>query len=165
MSDRAPRRGNLLDLFFVFLLLFCLLGAFFRRQSLQSLTPNDAREPLVAVLLLKASDPRMAESLTEGEAVYRASGEHFGTLIAVAVRPCRLSMIEDGAAVEGTWDPSLFCDLYLTVRFLGTKTGDRVLHGGSQPLSVGERITLYTERAELSGLIARIGSDGGKLAE
>jgi len=156
MSERASRRGNPLDLFLVFLILFSVLGAFFRWYSLRQIQAEETDDVLVAEIVLRDADPHVAECLTVGERVWRASGEYFGELIEVAIRPSRITRVEGGVSVEGEWDPRLRCDLYLSVRFSGRAARGRILHGGTQPLSVGQNMTLYTERAELRSLIVKL---------
>ena len=158
MSEKKAGRGNLLDLFLIFLLLFSLLGALFRWDSLRQSNGGES-ERLLAVLVLRAVDPCIAECLREGEGGYRVSGEYFGELVAKAIRPSGVTCIEDGVWVEGEWDSSLFCDLYLTFSFLGRRVGSRVLHSGTQPLSVGQSITLYTERAELHATVVSLAAE------
>ena len=143
MSEKTVKRGNLLDLFLIFLLLFSLLGALFRWDSLRHSSSKEQSERLLAVLILRTVDPHVAECLSEGEGVYRASGEYFGELVKKETRPAGVMCIEDGVLVEGEWDASLFCDLYLTFSFSGGRVGDRTLHKGTQPLSrFGERLFL-----------------------
>ena len=100
-----------------------------------------------------------------GERLYSDTGEYFGELIEVVLRPAEIVLIRDGAIVEGEWEPSLRCDLFLTVRFSGTQTGGRVLHGARVPLSVGERLTFYSERAQIAATILSMSPETEKNAD
>ena len=156
MKKGSNKRGNIFDLFLIFLFVFCVLGVFFRWFSLRQKTPADPSALITAQLVVRGVDPRMVDSLTVGERLYSNAGDDFGELVEVSLRPAKIELLRDGTAVEGEWDPALRCDLFLTVRFLGTQTGGRVLHGARIPLSVGQHLTCYSERAEISAVILSI---------
>lgn len=156
MKQKKAMRGSLLDLFLVFLLLFCVLGAFLRRQSLRRDEEINTVTELHAEMLLHAVDPRMIGALSPGETLYRESGEAFGVLVSVEQGPTPITLTENGVSITGEWDESICCDLRLTVAFFGVETSERVLHGGTHPLSVGQSVICYGERAALQLKILRI---------
>lgn len=162
MKQKKGARGSLLDLFLIFLFLFCLLGVLFRRETLRRDEKVDGTTELLAVMEVSAIDPRMLDALSEGELLYRDSGEPFGVLIAIDASPTSITLIENGVAITGEWDPSVRCDLRLTVSFFGTEKEGRVLHGGTRPLSVGQSLTCYSERAALQLRILQFSSISSK---
>ena len=155
MKQKKGTRGSLLDLFLIFLFLFCIFGAFLRHQSLHRDEEINAITELRAEMLLHAVDPRMIDALSPGETLYRESGEVFGVLVSVEQSATPIPLIENGVSFTGEWDKSICCDLRLTVVFSGVEADGRVLHSGTRPLSVGQNVSCYSERAVLQLKIIR----------
>lgn len=155
MRQKKGTRGSLLDLFLIFLLLFCIFGTFLRHQSLHRDEEVNAITELRVEMLLQAVDPRMVGALSPGETLYRDSGEAFGVLVSIEQSATPITLIENGASVTGEWDERICCDLRLTVAFSGVEIDGRVLHSGTRPLSVGQSVICYSERAALQLKILR----------
>lgn len=144
------KRGSILDLFLIFLLLLCLVGGLLRWRDLRTRGDSVATSPYLVTAVAHQVDPQVADCISVGELLYTESGMYFGRVTAMESSPTRVSLLSDGAYTEGSWDADWFVDLWLEVEIEATDGKQGILHNGRTPYALSERITLYSERTALS---------------
>lgn len=143
------KRGSILDLFLIFLFLLCIVGGLLRRQELRTRDVLVATAPYTLTVVTAEIDPRVAECIAVGEAVYTESGELFGRVTAKTLLDAEVSLLSDGEYLRGAWDASLFVDLSLEIEIEAAQNDRGLLWNATTPLSLGETLTLYSERTAL----------------
>lgn len=148
MEERGMRRGSILDLFLVFLLLLCILGAVLRweRQSRDRDLPLEQyRLTLQTVELARES----ADCLAVGDTLYAESGEPIGEVISLELMPARVTVPSLGAYYQGEWPLSERCVLRFDVAVSGRMRDGVLLYLGRTPMAVGTPQQLFSERVRL----------------
>ena len=148
MEERGARRGSILDLFLVFLLLLAILSAVLRweRQSRESDMPL---EKYLLTLETAELARESADCISVGERVYTPSGELLGEVTALEYLPVQITLASVGRYYRGEWPISERCVLRVEVTVLGRMRDGVLLHGGRVPLAVGTPQQLFSERAQL----------------
>lgn len=143
------RRGNALDLFFILLLVFSLLGVIGRLGE----TGSAVYEESEAIMLVRveASDAALFECLSLGEPLYLASGEYYGEVAAIDSAPAKITLLEDGVFLLGEWDEDGPRDYLISVKTKGAWKGSSFFRSERDILLVGAQVTLYGERAVIKG--------------
>ena len=149
-ADAGERRGSILDLFFIFLFLLCIVGALLRWQELHRENTDIVLERFLLTAESEAVDARISECLTEGEILYTASGELFGKVRAVEAKPVQVTLLADGTYYSGSWDAEKRCRIEVEIEVEGVKNGEVLLRNGRIPLTVGQSVSLYSERTALT---------------
>ena len=143
------RKGSVLDLCVVLLLLLCVAGLLFRWQYLRSREGDDGTESIILTLESETIDPLAIESLSVGELMYQGSGEPLGQILSLSVNEVEAEVLSNGVYYVGVWDRERLCRLRVTVLCEGSILD----HGGIRVagilLSTGESVQLFTSRAAL----------------
>ena len=143
------RRFGLLDAFILAVLLLSAVGLVLRAQMLHV---QDTDEVAATVRLeARSIPPEIADCLSRGERLYTADGTVFGTVEAVERNPSRVQLVSGGATYTG--EDAERIDFAVTVTVLGSASEGVLLRNGRYAVLVGETVTLYGERIELSWLI------------
>ena len=154
---KVRRRGSILDLFLIFLLLLSLLGAAMRYRELHR---GDFGAPLAEYKLtvrLQSVDPHLSDCIAVDDAVYTAAGELYGRVSDIRVLPAQVGLFSEGDFVLGEWDMKVRCDLEVDIVFEGAESAGRVLWKGTGACFAGQSTALYTRRALLKGRILQVG--------
>lgn len=148
-SEQKRRRGSILDLVLIFLLILSVLGIAFRWQQLKGMTAQVQYKEYRLSGQIRSLDPAVLECITDGEALYNASGEYFGQIGSVRATPSRVRLFSNGVYQEAEWDPEQQIDLAVEILFDGTERDGRILWRGRGEVMVGQALTLYSEYATL----------------
>ena len=147
--DESIRQGSILDLFLFFLILFLILGIVFRWKTLRDMQQNSELVSCYAIATMEGVDPHVGTCMKEGERIYTASGEPWGWIRTIETRPSPISLIANGQQINGIWDETVKCDLFLQLEFLGSEDDETVLWNATHTISVGQVMNLYSERCAL----------------
>ena len=158
MEERGARRGSILDLFLIVLLLVAVLGSVLRweRQN------REIHQPLEQYRLILESVEMARESadcLAVGDILYTASGEAFGEVRVLEYLPARVTLISLGRYYRGEWPMSERCVLHVEVAVSGRMRDGVFLLGGRTPLAVGASQTLFSDRMQLKARVFDVTSD------
>lgn len=143
------KKGSILDLFLIFLLLLCIVGGLLRLRELRVQNAPVTTAPHTLTVAVARIDPRATDCIAVGELVYSESGELFGRVTAKETLPAKVTLLHEDAYVQGSWDAEIFVELRLSVEVDAVQSGRMLLHHATTPLSVGESFTICTERTEL----------------
>ena len=149
------RNGNLLDLLILLLIGFgilCGVGRFLETRA-HSVGTEDVATVSLRIL---ATEAHLPSCITEGEDVFLTSGERFGEIVAVRAAPARVETEADGDMLVGTWETGEFWDVDVLLRVGGSVGTNGFLRDGRYAILVGQRLSLYTERAYLYGTVKDI---------
>ena len=148
------RRGNVLDLFLILLLVFSILGVIARYREVGMTV--DASTEGELVLRVESTDAALSECLTVGEELYLVSGAYYGELVGIESARARISLLEGGSFFEGEWDENGPREFTLTVKVMGSVKSGVFYHLQREALLVGSTLTLYGERAVIGGKIIAV---------
>ena len=106
-------------------------------------------------MIWKNVDLRTATEVEVGELLYAPSGETFGRVISVDVRPSVVELQKDGRIhrVESLERR----DVQIRVVVSGRESDGQILSLGGDALMIGQARLLYSETAEMALSIASIG--------
>ena len=149
-ASRNRRNGSILDLFLIFLFLLCILGLLLRWHETQGEESNLSLSPYTLSVQMSGVSPGTVDCVEEGDALYTASGELFGYVREVLAEPAAVTLIADGEAWSGAWDPSILNDLTMEIEVMGVWREDVLLHGGRMPIAVGQTLSLRSEAVAFS---------------
>ncbi len=151
MKQTEKRRLTVPDVFFIFLLLLCLIGSLLRIFTAQK--KSDVEEPITLHVLLSACPAQMTACLSLGEPVYTASGEPFGEIMGIEKRPAQVTILSNGYYYTGEWESELRVDLHLMIAVQAQRTDHGILCSGSR-LAIGSTLPqLYTKRSGFCGTL------------
>lgn len=145
------RRLNRTDRFLILILLSCIIGIALRVWELNGASKAD--QTLILEAEWRGVDVRTADCLSEGDLLYTAGGELYGSVRRIVIAPAEIKIAEGGVVFRGEAPIEEKCDVRVAVVFEGTERGGTFLHGGAVPVAVGERLLLYSDRCELSLLV------------
>ncbi len=152
----AKRRAGFLDLFLIFLIFFGVLGILLRWHTVRQSAEMETKQEFTISAILVGVDPRVSECIGTADTLYTLSGERLGQINSLETRPSAILLVQNGECYRGEWDHTLRCDILVDFSVLGELHEGRLLYGGRMPLSIGQNLVLYTERAELRLCILRI---------
>ncbi len=158
MEKRSDKRGSILDLFLVFLLLLCLLGVLLRWDGLR----RETGEGLSAHVLRMESGVIYRESadcLSAGETLYTASGEAVGEVRSIRILPAPITLQSLGRYYRGEWPIERRCILEIELSVTGRMRDGVLLLDGRVPLAVGSEQTLFSSATQLSLRLLQYGAD------
>lgn len=155
MEEREARRGSILDLFLVVLLLLAVLGALLRweRQSRERGLPLEQYRLTLETLELARES---ADCLAVGDVLYTASGEKIGEVVALELLPVRLTVSSLGSYYRGEWPLSERCRLRLDVAVSGRVRDGVLLYMGRTPMAIGTPQELFSERVRLQTRVVEV---------
>ncbi len=142
------KKWNLFDVIVILFVLLCLLGVSLRWQARGALHREEVRVDYTVLFEISSLRHEVADCILEGDLLYTASGEVFGTLHTKEVYPAHLRMETEMGSFEGEEQDRL-CDLRLFVTVRGVRTEEHFLWDGRHALLRGEAWTLYTRRATI----------------
>ncbi|MBE6552862.1 MAG: DUF4330 family protein [Ruminococcaceae bacterium] len=145
----GKRKAGFLDLLLLLLILFAALGIFLRWNSIRSASEGEGTEEYHVSAVVVGVDPRVFATIGAGETLYTVSGDAFGKIIFLEKRPSEMVLVQNGVCYRGEGDPALRCDILIELSIFGNEREGRLLRDGRTVLSIGQNLTLYTERAEL----------------
>ena len=155
-EKRNERRGSILDLVLVFLLILSVLGIAFRLQQIKGLSTEQSYKEYQLVGHTGTVHPDFLRCIEGGDALYTAAGEYFGYLRAVRATPTRVTLFSEGKYTSAEWDLWKKNDLYVEVIFEGLEREGRILWNGRSDVMIGQTITLYSEYAVLHVMIESV---------
>ncbi|MBQ2734825.1 MAG: DUF4330 family protein [Clostridia bacterium] len=156
-TKKSTRKGSILDLFLIFLLIFSILGIVLRYREMKQLSAKNEMREYVVLAVMEAIDPHVVECLQIGEELFTAAGEKWGRVASISRSPAKASLISDGKIVPGVWDGDRKCDLLVEIVFEGSENGGVVLQNGKAAILVGQNWTLYSERTVLLLRFLKVG--------
>ena len=134
----------------IFLFLLCILGLLLRWQELHQNETGVSPSSYTLSVRANAVDPQTVNCLKVGDALYTSAGEPFGYVRGISAQPAAVTLVSDGVAYSGTWDPLFLNDLTLEIEIPGVWKDRVLLHGGRTPLAVGQTLALRSESVSLS---------------
>lgn len=147
-EKNGGRRLRLTDFFLILLFLLCVAGVVFRVWDLNDRAPEES-VPFAVAAEWRNADVRTAACLREGDVLYTAAGEIFGTVTSVTGTPARVRLREGGALYEGVYPDDTRCDLRLTVQVNGRLSGGILLRDGTREVNAGQVYRLYSDLVEI----------------
>ncbi len=143
----AKNRIGLLDILLLSAVLLCIGGVVIRGQMLKGSTRTE--EELLLTVKVTLPGERAGQELAVGELLYTASGEVFGEIRGVQLRPSEICLFANGACYTGTYPMGERCEVLLTVSALGKLTENGALCKGTR-CAVGATLpALYTKHTML----------------
>lgn len=147
MRGRDERGGlGIADGFLLLLLLLGVGGALFRAWDLHR-GGGVETETLTVHLRWSGVEERTLACLEEGEILYTASGEVFGQVSEIVSNSPTVEVKDGSLTVRGTLSEGSLRDADVTVEVEGRRSEGLLLLDGRVPLSVGETLRLYSDRA------------------
>jgi len=146
---KREKRGSILDLFLIFLVLLCAVGGLLRWRQLRAGEGMTVTSAYTVTAVAQQVDPRVTECVSVGEPVYLENGTFFGKVTAKSNQPSRVSLLSDGAYTEGFWDTEMYVDLWLEIEIEATPKEQGILLGATLPLSLGTPVSIRSEKTAL----------------
>ncbi len=141
------KRLGLLDILLLSAVLLCIGGVVLRGQMLKGSARTE--EELLLTVKATLSGERAGQALAVGESLYTASGEVFGEIRKVQLRPSELCLFANGDRYTGTYPMEERCEVILTVSALGRLTENGALCKGTR-CAIGATLpALYTKHTML----------------
>lgn len=150
----SQKRGGLLDVFIILLIVLSVVGICLRMQALQSGGDNDSFCRVRAVV--KNLPTETADCLTEGESLYTNDGSLYGMVESIETEPARITVYQGDKAYHGVWEDGSTVDLEIWMTLTGSVGEDVFLRDGKHAVLLGEQVLLYGERCALSFLICEV---------
>lgn len=147
------KRGNLLDVFFILVLLLGIIGTVIQGVSKNKNIENTNLEFYNVVLQIETVPYEVSDCILDGDLFYTQSGELFGALQTHHVSPAQIVLKKNGEIYQGFWQHDTMCDVTLFLQVEGTITDDGFLRGGQHALLCGQRLLLYSDKAQIYGTI------------
>lgn len=158
---RSGRRGSVLDLFLVLLLVFGTAGAVLRYREKRSEGSTASLSPYLVMAVVADLPRETAECLDVGELLYTGAGEEYGVVREVRSRPARWRVTANGTLYEGEWPEEVRRDLTVTLELWGNEREGVLLRQGRWPLLAGQRTVVYSNRGQWSLEIRSFSPDRG----
>lgn len=136
------------DWFFTVLLLLSIGGIVLRSWDLRQRADTE-RESFSVTGRCESMDARSADCVREGDWLYTVSGERFGRIERISLSPATMRIESKGILYESKMPEETRVELTLTVSVFGRERGGVLQRDGLRPVSVGERVTLRSELAEM----------------
>ncbi len=148
-----PKKGNLLDLFFILAVLLGGVGVIMRGVSEREKIASDTLESYTVLLEAKSVPYEVSDCIFDEASLYTLQGEYFGTLEEHQITPAKVSIRKDGQDHSGYWQEDTFCDVRLSVRVEGLLSDHGFLRGGQYAILCGQEMTLYSDHAQISCVV------------
>lgn len=149
------RRGNLFDLLILLTVAFCIFGGIGRFFEVRA-QANKVGQEAILTLSIPETEALFMNCINEGEAVYLASGEDYGTVEALRSSAAHVEMLGEDGFVSGEWKDGTRWEVHTEIRISGTFSEGIFLHEGRTAVLVGQYLSLYTERAYLYGMVTEV---------
>ena len=147
-GKKRDRRGSIVDLFLVLLLLLSLASGLIRWNQSRIQT-EEGVEIYRAVLLSGIVTPESADCLEVGEWIFDEAGERIGRVIAIDRIAAPLTVETGNAVVRGEWEMSKRCRLRVEVELNGRERDGVLLVDAVSPFGIGGERVLFSERMRL----------------
>ncbi len=145
---KRENSARVADWFFTVLLLLSIVGVLLRAWDLRQRT-DVAVEDYRLLGMCESIDARSAACFAEGESLYTESGEYFGVIRSITRRPARMQIESGGALYESEMPEGTRVEVTIEMAIRGRESGGILKREGLRPLSIGEQISLRSERADL----------------
>lgn len=155
-SKRIKRRGSVLDLVLIFLILLSILGIIMRWYWAKKQSENVEEEPYRMVALVPDVFSQIGDCIKIGDRLYLESGEYCGKLLMVEKRSSEVDLLSNGAYYTGEWDETIRCDVYLELEVVGSRIDRGILWNGKKVFCAGQHVTLFSQYAALNCTVLRI---------
>lgn len=149
------------DWFLTVILLLSIGGIVLRSWDLRQRVDTE-REIFSVTGRCESMDARSADCVREGDWLYTVSGERFGRIERITRSTAVVRLESNGVTYEGEIPESERVELTLKVTLSGRERGGALQRDGLRPVSVGERITLRGELAEVRMTVLLWERTGGK---
>lgn len=149
------RNGNLLDLLILLAVGFGVICAIGRGLEAQKKEEGTGIEAIVTVRVT-ATEAYLPSVVTVGEEVFLASGEKYGELLFVRSSPARAEVEHSGEILVGEWETGELWDAEVMLRIRGDAGENGFLREGGVSVLVGQKLSLYTERAYIYGTVSEV---------
>ncbi len=148
------RQGNVLDLFFVLLLILSAVGV--GGRFLRSETYDGEETEMLVRVRIPVSDASLEECLHPGERTYLSTGEYYGVLEALESERAEVRLFDGGRFVSGTWEEGGPREYLLTVRVKGRIRENVFYREGREAVLVGREIEVWGEYARVFGTVTEV---------
>lgn len=153
-EEGSTRRGTLLDLVLLFLLILSVVLILFRWQSQRENTVEQS--PFLVTVKVMEVQPQVAQCLGVGETVYDAFGEVVGEITRITLSDATVT-IKNGEGYATVTPPGYgLVTLELEIQAFGALDGGAFLRGGKRTMLIGEETVLYTRKTGLRYLVVGI---------
>lgn len=160
---RRARRGSLLDLFLLSLVLLWVVCAGARYYALRVREASVETTDFLVELESDEVDAAVGECLAVGERLYTEGGELFGVIESVEAVDAEVRVLSDGVWKEGAWDRTLRCRLRISVRVEGHLGDGVLLLRGGVPLVKDERLLLDAPLARVGARVRTLSKASPKI--
>ena len=147
------RKGNLLDLSLILLLVLCLLGVGLRWRMQRRGEGGTEQIPCRVTVLLERLPAEWPRCVEIGERLYFADGTRFGEVLSLTVLPAGEPLTVGDAEAHMPWGADRLCSVRAELLVMGTWQEGVLLREGAYALPLGSRLTLYSSRAEWQLLV------------
>lgn len=145
-GQNRKRRMNLADVFLILLAVLSVSGILLRLWRIRQAEGMNLREYAVETEW-RDVDLRTVACLREGETLYTAAGEAFGTVLAMERTPCETEVIADGTVYRVVSETR--CNVRIRLSVACRESDGQLLRGDGSALTVGQTLRLYSSLAEL----------------
>lgn len=153
-EEGSARRGTLLDLVLLFLLILSVVLILFRWQN-QKENPVEMSPFLITVRVAEVQ-PQVAHCLRVGEKVYDAFGEVVGDITRITLSDAKVTL-KDGDGYASVTPPDYgLVTLEVEIQSFGALDGGVFLRSGKRTMLIGEEAVLYTHKTGLRYLVVGI---------
>ena len=146
---RAKRRGGVLDLLLILLIVLSITGLLWRRYMSEREGSWAESFSYSVYAQSEAMDAMSFDSIQKGDWLYTPSGEPFGEIMAIERTAAEVLLISDGILYRGAWDADVRCAARVEIRVSGRPTEHGVLVSASRITAGGALPTLYSPFAAL----------------
>ena len=143
---KKKRRMNTADWFLILLSLLSLAGLVFRFFGMRKRYSDDLVSFAVTVRWNDVN-ARTVSCLKNGEILYTPAGEVYGTVVSVETVPAKEEILSGGAVYRA--DSVTRVNVILKIEVMGRAAEERFFTERGELLSAGQRVRLYSRRAEL----------------
>lgn len=149
------KHGNLIDILILLLIGACIFSVVGRFVETRTEAQTEARSASVT-LRIAGTDAHLPSSVEEGEDVFLASGECFGSVKTLIALPARVTVESEGDLIDGVWEDGSLWDVEVELLITGAVGENVFLRGGSAAVLAGQYLSLYTERAYFYGEVVSV---------
>lgn len=145
----TKRRGSVLDLLLILLIVLSVTGLFWRRYVSERETASADVFEYTVYAQSEIMDAMTFDCIQKGDRLYTPSGELFGEITALERMTAEVSLISNGVLYQGAWDAEVRCAARVEIRVSGRPTDHGVLVQGKRLTAGGSLPTLYSPFAAL----------------
>ena len=144
-GTNRKKRMNLADVFLILLAVLSVSGILLRLWSIRQAEGMDLRGYAVETEW-RDVNLRTADCLREGETLYTAAGEVFGTVLSMERMPSEVEVVSDGTVYRIASE--MRCNVRIRLSVACRESDGQLLRGDGSALTVGQSLRLYSSFAE-----------------